>query len=29
MQQLDSKTYEAVVNLERLVNQNGGSKQNA
>ena len=29
MQQVDPKTYEAVVNLERLVDQNGDSKQDA
>ena len=29
MQQVDQKTYEAVVNLERLVNQDGGSRQDA
>jgi integrase len=29
MQQVDPRTYEAVVNLERLVNRNGGSKQDA
>jgi integrase len=29
MQQVDPKTYEAVVNLEGLVNQNGDSKEDA
>jgi integrase len=29
MQQVDPKTYEAVVTLERLVNQNGDTKQDA
>ena len=29
MQQVDPKTYEAVVNLERLVEQNGDSKEDA
>jgi integrase len=29
MQQVDPKTYEAVVNLERLVHQNGGFPQDA
>ena len=29
VQQVDPKTYEAVVNLERLVEQNGDSKEDA
>jgi hypothetical protein len=29
VQQVDPKTYEAVVNLERRVDQNGDSKQDA